>query len=52
MAARTNSTTYERVLAVHNFGVSGEQSFNFELVAKAKTLAQLLLFLVIGPIVS
>lgn len=36
MAARTNSTTYERVLAVHNFGVSGEQSFNFELVAKSQ----------------
>lgn len=36
VAARTNSTTYERVLAVHNFGVSGEQSFNFELVAKSQ----------------
>lgn len=36
MAAHTNSTTYERVLAVHNFGVSGEQSFNFELVAKSQ----------------
>lgn len=36
MAARTNSTTYERVFAVHNFGVSGEQSFNFELVAKSQ----------------
>lgn len=36
MTARTNSTTYERVLAVHNFGVSGEQSFNFELVAKSQ----------------
>lgn len=36
VTARTNSTTYERVLAVHNFGVSGEQSFNFELVAKSQ----------------
>lgn len=36
VAAHTNSTTYERVLAVHNFGVSGEQSFNFELVAKSQ----------------
>lgn len=36
VAARTNSTTYERVLAVHNFGVSGEQSFDFELVAKSQ----------------
>lgn len=36
MAARTNSTTYERVFAVHNFGVSGEQSFNFELSAKSQ----------------
>lgn len=36
VAARTNSTTYERVLAVHNFGISGEQSFNFELVAKSQ----------------
>lgn len=36
MAARTNSTTYERVFAVHNFGVSGEQSFNFELSAKGQ----------------
>jgi hypothetical protein len=36
VAARTNSTTYERVLAVHNFGVSGEQSFNFKLVAKSQ----------------
>lgn len=36
VVARTNSTTYERVLAVHNFGVSGEQSFNFELVAKSQ----------------
>lgn len=36
MAGHTNSTTYERVLAVHSFGVSGEQSFNFELVAKSQ----------------
>lgn len=36
VTARTNSTTYERVLAVHNFGVSGEQSFNFELAAKSQ----------------
>lgn len=36
VTARTNSTTYERVLAVQNFGVSGEQSFNFELVAKSQ----------------
>lgn len=36
VTARTNSTTYERVLAVHDFGVSGEQSFNFELVAKSQ----------------
>ena len=36
VAARTNSTTYERVLAVHNFSVSGEQSFDFELVAKSQ----------------
>lgn len=36
VTAHTNSTTYERVLAVHNFGVSGEQSFNFELVAKSQ----------------
>lgn len=36
MAGRSNSTTYERVLAVHSFGVAGEQSFNFELVAKSQ----------------
>lgn len=36
VTACTNSTTYERVLAVHNFGVSGEQSFDFELVAKSQ----------------
>lgn len=36
VTARTNSTTYERVLAVHNFGVSSEQNFNFELVAKSQ----------------
>ena len=36
VTAHTNSTTYERVLAVHDFGVSGEQSFNFELVAKSQ----------------
>lgn len=36
VTARTNSTTYERVLAVHDFGVSDEQSFNFELVAKSQ----------------